>query len=63
VAESSDSFLYDTLSTPEGLHLVAMFSSIKNPRIRRRVLDLVRALTEEDANGGEGGKETKKKAG
>ena len=64
VAESSDSFLYDTLSTPEGLRLVAMFSSIKNPRIRRRVLDLVRALTEEDnANGGEGGKEAKKKAG
>lgn len=49
VAESQpDSFLYDTLSTPEGLQLVSMFASIKNPRIRRRVLDLVRALTEEE---------------
>ncbi|MGE0045393.1 MAG: helix-turn-helix domain-containing protein [Hyphomonadaceae bacterium] len=50
VAEGkADSFLYDTLSTPEGLQLVSMFASIKNPRIRRRVLDLVRALTEEEA--------------
>lgn len=50
VAEGQgESFLYDTLSTPEGLQLVSMFASIKNPRVRRRVLDLVRALTEEES--------------
>jgi transcriptional regulator with XRE-family HTH domain len=50
VAEDpSESFLYETISTPEGLQLVSMFASIKNPKVRRRVLDLVRALTEEEA--------------
>ncbi len=51
--DAGESFLYDTLSTPEGLQLVAMFASIKNPRIRRRVLDLVRALTDEEKNAAE----------
>ncbi|NWG54186.1 MAG: helix-turn-helix transcriptional regulator [Hydrogenophilaceae bacterium] len=47
--DQGESFLYDTISTPEGLQLVAMFASIKNQKVRRRVLDLVRALTEEEA--------------
>lgn len=51
--DASESFLYDTLSTPEGLQLVAMFASIKSQRIRRRVLDLVRALTDEEKNAAE----------
>jgi transcriptional regulator with XRE-family HTH domain len=53
VAEDpAESFLYETISTPEGLQLVSMFASIKNPKVRRRVLDLVRALTEEEAKEG-----------
>lgn len=47
--EPAESFLYETISTPEGLQLVSMFASIKNPKVRRRVLELVRALTEEEA--------------
>jgi transcriptional regulator with XRE-family HTH domain len=39
--------VFDTLSTPEGLQLLTLFSSIQNPRVRRRIVDLVRALTEE----------------
>jgi transcriptional regulator with XRE-family HTH domain len=46
--DASESFLYETISTPEGLQLVSMFASIKSPKVRRRVLDLVRALTEEE---------------
>lgn len=59
--EQGDSYLYDTLSTPEGLQLVAMFASIKNPRVRRRVIDLVRALTEEEAAAVEDGADKAKK--
>jgi transcriptional regulator with XRE-family HTH domain len=50
--EQSESFLYETISTPEGLQLVSMFASIKSPKVRRRVLDLVRALTEEETKEG-----------
>ncbi|MBL8549812.1 MAG: helix-turn-helix transcriptional regulator [Hyphomonadaceae bacterium] len=46
--DPAESFLYETISTPEGLQLVSMFASIKNQKVRRRVLDLVRALTEEE---------------
>jgi transcriptional regulator with XRE-family HTH domain len=50
VAEKpNDAFVYETLSTPEGLQLVTLFSQIKSLRLRRRVLDLVRALGDEDA--------------
>ena len=50
VAEKSgDAFVYDTISTPEGLQLVTLFSQIKTARLRRRVIDLVRTLVEEEA--------------
>lgn len=42
--------VFDTLATPEGLQLMTLFGGIKNPRIRRRVVELVRALAEEEAD-------------
>jgi transcriptional regulator with XRE-family HTH domain len=50
VAEEGPSGLvFDTLATPEGLNLMTLFSSIRNIRIRRRVVELVRALAEDAA--------------
>jgi transcriptional regulator with XRE-family HTH domain len=45
--DGPNGLVFDTLSTPEGLNLMTLFSAIKNPRVRRRVVDLVRALAEE----------------
>jgi transcriptional regulator with XRE-family HTH domain len=50
VAEVADGFVHDVLATPEGLQLVALFSAIDSPRVRRRVVELVRAIAEESAN-------------
>ena len=35
------------LLTPEGVELASAFPKINPPRVRRRILDLVRAMTEE----------------
>lgn len=51
VAESGEDFVHDALATPEGMQLIALFASIKNTKVRRRVVDLVRALTEEQPSG------------
>jgi transcriptional regulator with XRE-family HTH domain len=40
--------VFDTLATPEGLQLMTLFGGIKSSRVRRRVVELVRALAEED---------------
>lgn len=47
VAEDRQEFVDDALATPEGAQLIALFASIKNVRVRRRVVELVRALAEE----------------
>lgn len=47
VAESKQEFVDDVLATPEGTQLVSLFSSIKSLKVRRRVVELVRALAEE----------------
>jgi transcriptional regulator with XRE-family HTH domain len=47
--DGADAVVFDTLATPDGLQLITLFSSIKNPRVRRRVVELVRALAEEAA--------------
>ena len=47
VAETEDNFIHDALATPEGAQLMALFASIKSAKVRRRVLDLVKALTED----------------
>ncbi|MGE3301967.1 MAG: helix-turn-helix domain-containing protein [Hyphomonadaceae bacterium] len=49
VAETAaDGMMFDTLATPEGLQLMTLFSGIKNVRVRRRVVELVRALVEDE---------------
>lgn len=40
--------IYDLLSTPDGQRLVAAFSAITTPNLRRRVLRLVEAMVETD---------------
>jgi len=52
VAEGRREFVDDALATPEGAQLMALFAAIKSIKVRRRVVDLVRALTDE----GEAGK-------
>lgn len=47
VAEANQDYIDDALATPEGAQLMAMFASIKSQRVRRRVLELVKALAEE----------------
>src|SRR5690349_5543825 len=44
----AQSMVQQFLVTPEGLELAAIFPRLRRPRIRRRILDLVRAMTEED---------------
>ena len=50
VAEPSKDDMDDALATPEGAQLMALFASIKSVKVRRRVIELVRALTEEAAD-------------
>ncbi|MEQ1489890.1 MAG: helix-turn-helix transcriptional regulator [Terricaulis sp.] len=50
VAEDAPDYVNDALSTPEGAQLMALFASIKSPKIRRRVLDLAKAVAEEDGD-------------
>ncbi len=47
VREESATFMMDFMSTSEGLDLTRAFTSIKNPKVRRKVVELVRALAEE----------------
>lgn len=51
VAEGEDAFAHDALATPEGAQLMAMFATIKSVKVRRRVLDLVKAITDENETG------------
>lgn len=39
---------FATLATPEGMQLSRAFSRINDPQVRRRVLELVKALAEEE---------------
>jgi transcriptional regulator with XRE-family HTH domain len=54
VAESTKDYIDDALATPEGNQLMALFASIKSQKVRRRVVELVKALTEEGAEGKRG---------
>lgn len=45
-----DRFVHDFLMTTEGLELAAIFPKIKRGRVRRKVLDLVRAMADEEAS-------------
>lgn len=48
VAEEGRDFVYDMLATPEGQQLLQIFGSIRSPKVRRRVVELVRALAEDE---------------
>jgi hypothetical protein len=41
----------DFLSSGEGLQLSLAFMRIEDPKVRRRILDLVRSLADEEAKG------------
>ena len=43
--EDSDT-LYDFIASPDGLALASAFSGIKDQTVRRRVIDLLRSLSE-----------------
>lgn len=43
-AEEGSSYVVDFLSTTEGLHLNRAFARIRNPKIRKRIVDLVTAI-------------------
>ncbi len=47
VAEHRKDFVDDALATPEGAQLIALFAAIKSVKVRRRVVELVRALSDE----------------
>lgn len=49
VAESRQEYVDDALATPEGAQLLSLFASIKSPKLRRKVVELVRTLTEDAA--------------
>jgi transcriptional regulator with XRE-family HTH domain len=40
--------MHDLVMTPEGMELAALFPKLKKGRVRRRVLDLVKALAEDE---------------
>jgi transcriptional regulator with XRE-family HTH domain len=54
VAESSKDYIEDALATPEGAQLMALFASIRSVKVRRRVVELVKALSEEATEGKRG---------
>lgn len=43
---NSENFAYDFMNSAEGFQLGQAFSSIKDVRIRRRIIDLVRSLSD-----------------
>lgn len=49
VAENRQDYVDDALATPEGAQLMALFASIKSQKLRRKVLELVRTLTEDES--------------
>lgn len=42
-------FVHELVMTPEGLELATLFPRLRRARVRRRLLDLVRALVEEES--------------
>jgi len=50
VAETQKDYVDDVLATPEGAQLMQLFASIKSVKVRRRVIELVKALAEEGAD-------------
>ena len=51
---AQEGYLLDFLNSREGLDLNKAFARIQDPKVRRRVIDLVRALSEEKPDAKEG---------
>ena len=51
---AQEGYLLDFLNSREGLNLNKAFARIQDPKVRRRVIDLVRALSEEKPDAKEG---------
>jgi transcriptional regulator with XRE-family HTH domain len=49
IAPEAEHVVQDFLMTPEGLELAGLFPKITRARVRRRVLDLVRSMAEDEA--------------
>jgi transcriptional regulator with XRE-family HTH domain len=54
VAENQQDYADDILATPEGAQLVGLFAAIKSVKVRRRVVELVKALADEAGEGKRG---------
>lgn len=50
VESKSENFVIDFLSSSEGLQLNRAFVQIKDPKVRRKVVDLVRAIAGENTD-------------
>src|SRR5450631_2191565 len=46
--DSNTAYVADFLATPEGLHLNLAFARIHDPKVRRRIVDLVSSLAGDD---------------
>ena len=46
--DSNPAYVADFLSTPEGLHLNLAFARIHDPKVRKRIVDLVSSLAGDD---------------
>ncbi len=55
-----ENFLYEFISTRDGLELIRAFVSIADPKVRKRVVDLVRTLSDEDEASREDNKASRK---
>jgi len=44
----SSAFVHELVMTPEGMELAALFPRLKRARVRRKILDLVRSLVEDE---------------
>jgi S-adenosylmethionine synthetase len=54
----SEQFVHDFLMTPEGLELASLFPKINRAKVRRRILDLVRSMADEEGRRGDRKPET-----
>ncbi|WP_297514724.1 helix-turn-helix transcriptional regulator [uncultured Caulobacter sp.] len=48
LAESGEPFVHDFLMTPEGLELATVFPKISRQKVRRRILELVRSMADDE---------------
>jgi transcriptional regulator with XRE-family HTH domain len=48
VSETGEPFVHDFLMTPEGLELATLFPKITKPKVRRRILELVRSMADDE---------------